>query len=106
MVLAVGCAVCGQGAQPSRASARAAPQVLAPHQQSEGGAVPGRAGRDPGNDSGLCSCVHVTQCVFGLGTVCTDVICMCLQSLAWYMLYPYADGHCKRHDIKHGAFIV
>ncbi len=75
---AIGFAVCGQGAQPSRASARAAPQVLAPHQQPEGGALPGRAGRDSGNDSGLCSCMHVTPCV-GFGTLCTDIICKALH---------------------------
>ena len=81
MVLVVGSAVCGQGAQPSRASARAAPPVLAPHQQPEGGAVSGRAGRDSGNDSGLCSCVHMTPWI-GFGTVCTDVICICLYTFA------------------------
>ena len=27
-------------------------------------------------------CMHVTPCV-GSGTVCTDVICICLSSLAW-----------------------
>ena len=89
---AFGFAVCGQGAQPSRASASAAPQVLAPHQQPEGSALPGRARRDSGNDSGLCSRMHVTPCV-GFGTLCTDIICKALHGKR---AIPYVDGRCKR----------
>lgn len=45
-------AVCGEGPKAGGAGAEGAAEVLASDQQPEGGAVPGRAGGDPGDDAG------------------------------------------------------
>jgi len=51
-VLCTGRAVCGEGPEAGGAGAEVAAEVLARDQQPEGGAFPGRAGGDPGDDAG------------------------------------------------------
>ena len=45
-------AVCGEGPKAGGAGAEGAAEVLAGDQQPKGGALPGRAGGDPGDDAG------------------------------------------------------
>jgi len=59
-------AVCGEGPEAGGAGAEGAAEVLAGDQQPEGGALPGRAGGDPGDDAGAPR-AHAAR--LGLGSV-------------------------------------